>query len=62
MPELIASQSLLARYGLPPAEIERRSLALVESLAGPALPSEPRARKVAVMMLYATGEPELAPP
>jgi precorrin-8X/cobalt-precorrin-8 methylmutase len=51
--------TLLARYGLPAAEIEARSLALVERLAGDALPSEPAARKVAVMMLYATGDPDL---
>lgn len=53
-------KTLLARYGLPPAEIEARSLALVEELAGPALPTEPAARRVAVMMLYATGDPSLA--
>jgi precorrin-8X/cobalt-precorrin-8 methylmutase len=61
MPELVERQTLLARYGLPPAEIERRSLALVEAQAGAALPADPVARKVAVMMLYATGEPALAP-
>lgn len=52
-------RSLLARYGLPPAEIERRSRALVEAAAGPRLPSEPGARAVASSMLYALGEPEL---
>jgi precorrin-8X/cobalt-precorrin-8 methylmutase len=53
-------QTLLARYGLPPAEIEARSLALVQKLAGAALPTDPAARKVATMMLYATGDPDLA--
>ena len=53
-------QSLLARFGLPPAEIEARSLALVEERAGPLLPTEPLARRIAVMMLYATGDFALA--
>jgi precorrin-8X/cobalt-precorrin-8 methylmutase len=53
-------QTLLARYGLPPSEVETRSLALVEQLAGPALPTEAGARRVAVMMLYAAGDPGLA--
>jgi precorrin-8X/cobalt-precorrin-8 methylmutase len=53
-------QTLLARYGLPPAEVEARSLALVEELAGDALPEESGARQVAIMMLYATGDPALA--
>jgi precorrin-8X/cobalt-precorrin-8 methylmutase len=53
-------QTLLARYGLPPSEVEARSLALVEQLAGPALPTETNARRVAVMMLYAAGDPGLA--
>lgn len=52
--------SLLARYGLPPGEIEARSLALVEQLAGSALPADPAARRVAVMMLYAAGDRDLA--
>ena len=53
-------QTLLARYGLPPAEIEAHSLALVQKLAGAALPSDPAARHAATMMLYATGDPDLA--
>lgn len=52
--------SLLGRYGLPPSEIEARSLALVEQLAAPALPADRPARRVAVMMLYAAGDPALA--
>ena len=52
--------TLLARHGLPPADIEARSLALIEQSADAALPAEPRARKLAVMMLYATGDPGLA--
>ena len=52
--------TLLVRYGLPPAEIEARSLALMERLAGRDLPAEPGARRVAVMMLYAAGDPDLA--
>lgn len=51
---------LLARHGLPPDEIEARSLALVEQLTGPALPADPAARRVAVMMLYAAGDPGMA--
>jgi precorrin-8X/cobalt-precorrin-8 methylmutase len=53
--------SLLQRYGLPPSEIEARSLALVERLAGPCLPDDPGARQIATLMLYATGDPALAP-
>lgn len=53
-------ETLLARYGLPPAEIEARGLALVEQRAGAGLPSDLHTRRVAVMMLYATGDPGLA--
>ena len=55
-----ARQTLLARYGLPPEEIETRSLSLVEQLAGNSLPLEASSRRVAIMMLYATGDPGLA--
>jgi precorrin-8X/cobalt-precorrin-8 methylmutase len=51
---------LLARLGLPPAEIEARSLAIVERRAAAALPPDERARRVATMMLYASGDPDLA--
>jgi precorrin-8X/cobalt-precorrin-8 methylmutase len=51
--------SLLARYGLPPAEIERISLERIESLAGPNLPVDPGLRHVVRRMLYAVGDPEL---
>jgi precorrin-8X/cobalt-precorrin-8 methylmutase len=54
------ADGLLARLGLPPAEIEARSLALVERLADAALPPDGRARRVATMMLYACGDPDLA--
>jgi precorrin-8X/cobalt-precorrin-8 methylmutase len=53
-------QTLLARYGLPPSEVEALSLRLVAEQAGAALPSDPAARRVAVAMLYATGDPALA--
>jgi precorrin-8X/cobalt-precorrin-8 methylmutase len=53
-------ETLLARYGLPPGEIEALSLRLIEEQAGVALPSDPAARRVAVAMLYATGDPALA--
>jgi precorrin-8X/cobalt-precorrin-8 methylmutase len=51
---------LLARFGLAPAEIEARSLARIEALAGERLPSNRLERTVATRMLYASGEPELA--
>jgi len=51
---------LLARYGLPPAEIERRSLERIERLAGPHLPTDPGLRYVAQRVLYAAGDPDLA--
>ncbi|MCC7105789.1 MAG: precorrin-8X methylmutase [Chloroflexi bacterium] len=51
---------LLARFGLTPAEIEARSLARIEALAGDRLPSDVLERTVATRMLYATGEPTLA--
>ena len=54
-----SSGGLLERYGLPPAEIVARSLALLEGQVGERLPAEPGARRVALMMLYAIGDPEL---
>lgn len=59
--ETHAGASLLARYGLPPGEIERLSLARLEAQAGAALPDEPRARHLARRVLYAAGDPALAP-
>jgi precorrin-8X/cobalt-precorrin-8 methylmutase len=53
--------TLLERYGLEPAEIERQSLARLEAQAGPALPADPSARRVARRVLYAAGDPALAP-
>ncbi len=52
--------TLLARYGLPPAEIEHLSLARVEQAAGPTLPRDPERRHVARRLLYAAGDPALA--
>jgi len=52
--------SLLARYGLPPAEIERLSLERIEHVAGPHLPADPGLRYVARRVLYAAGDPDLA--
>jgi precorrin-8X/cobalt-precorrin-8 methylmutase len=51
---------LLAQYGLPPADIERRSLARIEVLAGQHLPAEPGLRHVARRVVYAAGDPDLA--
>ncbi len=51
---------LLARYGLPPAEIERLSLARIERLAGQHLPADRGLRFVARRVLYAAGDPDLA--
>jgi precorrin-8X/cobalt-precorrin-8 methylmutase len=50
---------LLARYGLPPATIEQRSLAQIERLAGAHLPADAGLRHVARRVLYAAGDPEL---
>jgi precorrin-8X/cobalt-precorrin-8 methylmutase len=55
------AETLLERYGLPPAEIERLSLGRLEQAAGHLLPSEPAARCVLLRVLYAAGDPELAP-
>ncbi len=51
-----AMSTLLARYGLPPAEIEARSLALVEARLGDRLPADPAERAVATRMIYAVGD------
>jgi precorrin-8X/cobalt-precorrin-8 methylmutase len=47
---------LLDRYGLPPAEIEARSLAYVEAQLGDRLPDDPSERAVAVRIVYAAGD------
>ncbi|HEY7063914.1 MAG TPA: precorrin-8X methylmutase [Chloroflexota bacterium] len=52
--------TLLTRYGLPPAEIEARSLAHVEATLGARLPADPAERAVAVRMVYAAGDLTLA--
>jgi precorrin-8X/cobalt-precorrin-8 methylmutase len=52
----MADGSLLARYGLPPAEIEARSLAYVEAQLADRLPHDPLARAVVVRMVYAAGD------
>jgi precorrin-8X/cobalt-precorrin-8 methylmutase len=60
-PETAAPEvGLLARYGLPPAEIERLSLERIEHVAGPHLPADPGLRYVARRVLYAAGDPDLA--
>jgi precorrin-8X/cobalt-precorrin-8 methylmutase len=56
----VSGDSLLARFGLPPGEIERLSLARIERLAGPHLPADPGLRLVARRVLYAAGDPDLA--
>jgi precorrin-8X/cobalt-precorrin-8 methylmutase len=54
-----AGQTLLERYGLPPSDIVGRSLLLLEARIGDRLPAEHHARRVALMMLYAVGDPDL---
>jgi len=56
----VPGESLLTRYGLPPADIERLSLARIEDLAGTRLPDDPRLRHIARRVLYAAGDPDLA--
>ena len=56
----MAVGTLLARYGLPPAEIAARSLAHVEAQLAARLPADPRERAVVVRMVYAAGDLELA--
>jgi precorrin-8X/cobalt-precorrin-8 methylmutase len=51
--------SLESRYGLPPAEIERRSLAIIENRLRDRFAREPE-RSVACRILYAAGDPDLA--
>ncbi len=53
--------SLLDRYALPPDEIERRSLAHIEAILGPALPADPAERTIVRRIVYAGGDPALAP-
>src|SRR5215217_2976958 len=50
---------LMRRHGLPPAEIEARSLAHVECALAAHLPAEPAARAIVVRMVYAAGDLEL---
>jgi precorrin-8X/cobalt-precorrin-8 methylmutase len=57
----VAAKSLLDRFGLPPGEIEQLSLRRLEQTAGHLLPSEPAARRVVLRVLYAAGDPDLAP-
>jgi precorrin-8X/cobalt-precorrin-8 methylmutase len=58
--EPVVGSTLLQRYGLPPAEVERLSLARLETLAGAALPQAPDERHLAARILYAAGDPTLA--
>ena len=55
----MTGSSLLARYHVPPEEIEARSIALVERLT-PRLPSDAAEREVVVRLVHATGDPEVA--
>lgn len=55
-----APGTLLQRYGLPPDEIERLSLARLERRLGDRLRVPPEARGVALRMLYAAGDASLA--
>ena len=54
------SESLLDRFGLPPAEIEQLSLGRLEQSAGHLLPTDPAARRLVLRVLYAAGDPDLA--
>ena len=51
------AKNLLERYGLPPAQIEQTSLRRLEASAGRQLPSDPAARRLALRVLYAAGDP-----
>jgi precorrin-8X/cobalt-precorrin-8 methylmutase len=53
---VIIMTTLLARYGLPPDEIETRSLAHVEAQLAGRLPVDPAERAVAVRLVYAAGD------
>jgi precorrin-8X/cobalt-precorrin-8 methylmutase len=56
----VTGRTLLARHGLPPADIERLSLARIEALVGERLPGDPSLRQIARRVLYAAGDPGLA--
>ncbi len=55
----MTGSSLLARYHVPPEEIEARSFAIVERLT-PWLPADAAEREVVVRLVHATGDPEVA--
>jgi precorrin-8X/cobalt-precorrin-8 methylmutase len=59
--EAHAPTTLLARYGRPPGEVERLSLARLEAQVGSALPKDPGAHHLVRRVLYAGGDPGLAP-
>jgi precorrin-8X/cobalt-precorrin-8 methylmutase len=59
--EARAPTTLLERYGLPPGEVERLSLARLEEQVGASLPEDPAARHLMRRILYAAGDPALAP-
>lgn len=52
--------SLVARYALPPDEIEARSFALIEAMLPP-LSATPLEREVLRRMVHASGDPSIAP-
>lgn len=56
----VQMRGLLQRYALPPEEIEMRSMQRVATLCRGALPSEPSEQRVALRMVYSTGDPTLA--
>ena len=55
------ARTLLDRFGLPPAEIEQLSLRRLEHTAGHLLPTDPASRRLVLRVLYAAGDPDLAP-
>jgi precorrin-8X/cobalt-precorrin-8 methylmutase len=54
------ADSLLQRFGLPPAEIEQLSLRRLEHAAGALLPADADPRRLVLRVLYAAGDPDLA--
>ena len=59
--EAHAPATLLGRYGRLPGEVERLSLARLEEQAGMVLPNEPGTHHLVRRVLYAAGDPGLAP-
>lgn len=55
------SLRMLQRYGLPPDQIEQLSLRRLEDAAAQQLPAEEPMRSIVKRVLYAAGDPALAP-